>query len=78
MCRATDAFRAAIGIRDYRPGPIPHARVRKPTWHGARGRNGHGGPDIQDGELRALIAELARQHRLIRQTLEDAARWGRG
>jgi hypothetical protein len=76
MCRPTDALRHILGIRDYAPGPHPHARVRKPTWHGARSTNGHApGLDVIPDPA---VARLAREHRLIRQMLADAARWARG
>lgn len=76
MCGATDAIREALGIADYTPGPIPHARVRTPTRFGSRS-NGRSvslatGPD-------PVIAELAREHRLIRGILADIERVrGRG
>ena len=74
MCRLPDMLRQAIGISGYTPGTYPHARVRKPTRHGARG-NGHavmpGAPPAVDNPV---VAYLAQQHRLIRQILADAAR----
>ena len=74
MCQATDAVRAVLGIRPYTPGPIPHARVRKPTRFGARG-NGHtAGPIGLEIPAGRLIDTLAREHRIIRQLLGDAAR----
>ena len=75
MCRATDALRSAIGITEYVPGSRPHARVRKPTWHGARG-NGSGVASLPPLVLPAhpVIDRLAREHRLIRQILADDAR----
>ena len=79
MCPVSDALRAALGIRAYRPCPTPRARVHKPYWHGARSRrNGHGDPDIQDADLRAMIDNLAMQHRLIRGIVADTARWRKG
>lgn len=77
MCQATDALRRLVGISEYTPGPIPHARVRKPTRFGARG-NGHaaypGIPITSD----PLAESIAREHRLIRSLLADMARrWGR-
>ena len=72
MSRASDVVRHIIGIHDYVPGAIPHARVRKPTRHGARG-NGHaGGGHIIP--VHPVVAYLAQQHRLIRQMIEDARR----
>lgn len=71
MCQATDAFRAMIGIYPYAPGPIPRARVRKPTRHGARG-NGHAlGLRVPAGPV---VEALALEHRLIRQAVADAVR----
>lgn len=77
MCQTTDVLRRLIGIYDYTPGQIPHARVRKPTRHGARG-NGHAPPGLVVS-TNPLIDALAREHRLIRQLLNEARRMrGRG
>jgi hypothetical protein len=72
MCRASDVMKQIVGISKYVPGSYPHARIRKPTWHGARG-NGHAtsGPALPP---HPVIALLAQQHRLIRQMVEDAKR----
>ena len=67
-----DALRRLIGIFDYSPGVTPHAIVRKPTWHGSRGRN-----DYQMAwplPAQALIVQLTQEQRLIRQMIADASR----
>lgn len=69
MCRATDALRHIVGISDYVPGSYPHSRVRRPTRYGARSRNGHA--PVATTEPQAVVADLAREHRLIRQILAD-------
>jgi hypothetical protein len=76
MCRTSDVLKRIVGISEYAPGAYPHAKVRKPTWHGTRG-NGHT-PGLQMS-MHPVIERLSREHRLIRQMLADAARrCGRG
>jgi hypothetical protein len=61
---------------EYEPMAFPPAKVRKPTWHGARG-NGHA-PGLEVFP-NPVIEALTRKHRIIRQMLADAARrcsWG--
>lgn len=78
MCGATDALREVLGIADYLPGPIPHARVRTPTRFGSRG-NGRAALAGIYATPDPAIAELAREHRLIRDLLADIDRIrGRG
>ena len=79
MCWASDTIRHFVGIYPYVPGDHPHARVRKPTRYGTRG-NGHApsGPPVP---THPAIEDLAREHRIIRQIIDDAARrrsWGQG
>jgi hypothetical protein len=77
MCRASDFLRGIVGIRDYTPGALPPAKTRKLIRHGARSQNGHG-PGL-DAPTNPVIANLSREHRIIRQMAADAARyWGRG
>jgi len=76
MCRLTNALRHMIGIHDFIPTSTTRARVRRKVGHGARSRNGHG-PGL-DAPTNPVIANLAREHRLIRQMAADAVRrWGR-
>ena len=79
MCQATETLRTLLGIAPYTPGPIPHARVRRPTRFGARG-NGHVtvalGLEAPSGRL---IDTLAREQRVIRELLDiTAQRCARG
>ncbi len=75
MCRATDIVRKAIGINEYAPRTTYRARVRMPTWHGARGTNGHARRVEAFGlTVDPVIADLAREHRVIRQMVSDAER----
>jgi hypothetical protein len=72
MCWATDRLKQIVGISGYAPGTYPHAKVRKPTWHGARSTNGYA-VGLQ-APIHPVIERLSREHRIIRQMLADAAR----
>ena len=73
MCQATETLRALLGIAPYTPGPIHHARVRKPTRFGARG-NGHVTVSVDlDAPSGRVIDTLAREQRIIREMLDLTA-----
>lgn len=74
--RAADVLRRVLGIRAYRPVQRFRTLVRTPTRHGARSRNGHL-PGLTP-PTNAAVERLSQQHRIIRQTMADAAfRWAR-
>ncbi len=62
------AFRRLLGIRAYTPAGHPRARARLPTWYGARGNGCNPGVDAEQARV---IADIAREQRIIVQMLSD-------
>lgn len=74
MRRMLVLLRRLLGIRDYVPGAIPPALVRRSTRYGARG-NGHMA-GLPPQPVHPVIDHLTRQHRAIRQMIADVRKRG--
>jgi hypothetical protein len=69
MCQAVAAIRRTLGISDYCPSrPV---LVRKPTRFGARGTPMNGAVLIGGFAESGVIADLVREHRMIRRMADD-------